>query len=128
MRPPRWPRAFAGRRRWSTQPWPRWRAAARSRRRRARSRGDEPDGSPSAVRFFDDYGKRLALRGEEDAEELLRSTRVHWESKGYTVSTRNLSSRVPSVRAEAAGFNLSLQVARDKALAELGASTPCLPR
>lgn len=89
---------------------------------------DDPSGGPSATLFTEDYGKRLSLVGDQDADTLLRSTREFWEARGYAVQTRDLASRVPVVFAEVDGFNLSLQVVRDKDIAEIGASTPCLPR
>lgn len=89
---------------------------------------DEPTGGPSEMLFTEDYGKRISLRGDDDPDALLRSTQEYWEGQGYAVRTRDLSSRVPVVFAEVDGFNLSLQVVRDKAVAEIGASTPCLPR
>ncbi len=78
--------------------------------------------------FSEGYGKRLALAGDADADALVERARRHWEDRGYAVRTRDLSTRLPAVFADADGYTLSLQVVRDKGVAEVSGGTPCLPR
>ena len=75
------------------------------------------------------YALDIALRGEQDAERLLRDTRQRWERRGFEVTEYYYPQRWNATRLsiDAGDAAYTLYVEREQWRASIGGMTRCLP-